>query len=515
MTTGPAGGVIDPFMVPTRNGALVAIDRKSGALYIYNQTNDVLSRLGDASIQLDVSEPRMIAAPDASSMILFGRPVAEPGELVAREYNFTCMMEIRSRDFDGDGVPDIVDNCPEVANGDDPMDPNAPPAQADHDGDGLGDACDPDDDNDGRRDENDVRRDPQGMIVADLSRDADDDEVEDDADNDNDGRPDTSDRLPLDHDNDGLPDSVDNDDDNDGSPDGSDPAPRDARLVDGMGRLVYVRAAGQSRTIEVLELGEGSLEPIVVDSGGIESLYEPRLWPGGTFVLSMTDSVGAATEIAWLPYGDTMLTPRTYSIGLALRGVEPLQLGGSDNTELITVLATHEKPGEDGIWQLARITLSPIMIEALLTQFPDISAPSISGVGFGVLASPGDCTDCRLPYTGSSSVPFTGAQLLTTEVRDGQRIHSFLPGRHVVVAPASDGDGMSAYRIINGSVIELRPPERPFINSAVVLGGRRHVIVSASRDGTDHDLWLYNDRTQSWTELVDAPDELVELDWKP
>ncbi|HSA58497.1 MAG TPA: thrombospondin type 3 repeat-containing protein [bacterium] len=42
-------------------------------------------------------------------------------------------------DTDGDGVPDFSDNC----------DTDANPAQEDHDGDALGDVCDPDDDNDG------------------------------------------------------------------------------------------------------------------------------------------------------------------------------------------------------------------------------------------------------------------------------------------------------------------------------------------------------------------------------
>ncbi|EYF00107.1 Hypothetical protein CAP_1358 [Chondromyces apiculatus DSM 436] len=42
-------------------------------------------------------------------------------------------------DADGDGVQDAVDNCPAVYN----------PSQADLDGDGLGDLCDPDDDGDG------------------------------------------------------------------------------------------------------------------------------------------------------------------------------------------------------------------------------------------------------------------------------------------------------------------------------------------------------------------------------
>ncbi len=46
-------------------------------------------------------------------------------------------------DGDGDGVPDVVDNCPGVFN----------PGQNDSDGDGIGDVCDPDDDNDGIPDE--------------------------------------------------------------------------------------------------------------------------------------------------------------------------------------------------------------------------------------------------------------------------------------------------------------------------------------------------------------------------
>ncbi len=56
-----------------------------------------------------------------------------------------AMTKDPNADFDGDGVPDSKDNCPEIKN----------PDQSDRDHDGLGDACDMDDDGDGVADEDD------------------------------------------------------------------------------------------------------------------------------------------------------------------------------------------------------------------------------------------------------------------------------------------------------------------------------------------------------------------------
>ena len=115
-------------------------------------------------------------------------------------------------DSDGDGIPDLVDTCPEVANADqklftffadgdndgfgDPNDSivactmpagyvdnaldNCPtarnPDQLDTDGDGMGDACDPDDDNDGRADSIDCDpKDPKVMFKRSFYRDVDGD----------------------------------------------------------------------------------------------------------------------------------------------------------------------------------------------------------------------------------------------------------------------------------------------------------------------------------------------------
>jgi putative hemolysin len=65
------------------------------------------------------------------------------GECAIEQYAVYAYLDI---DSDGDGIADAIDNCPSDYN----------PAQTDTDGDGLGNVCDPDDDNDGFTDDKEL-----------------------------------------------------------------------------------------------------------------------------------------------------------------------------------------------------------------------------------------------------------------------------------------------------------------------------------------------------------------------
>jgi hypothetical protein len=171
------------------------------------------------------------------------------GDGVGDNADFFPNNASETTDNDLDGIGDNSDNCVSVANTD----------QLDTDGDTLGNACDPDDDNDGLNDENDAlpldaseQDDTDGDGIgnnADTDDDgdsiSDSDEVSNGtnpllADTDGDGIDDNIDAFPLnstesvDTDSDGVGNNADADDDGDGLDDtqeqsiGTDPFKRDS-----------------------------------------------------------------------------------------------------------------------------------------------------------------------------------------------------------------------------------------------------------------------------------------------
>ncbi|WP_242521559.1 thrombospondin type 3 repeat-containing protein [Motiliproteus sp. SC1-56] len=166
------------------NTDVSVIDRNSisQAWYILQVTEH---RFGDATVTL-VPELTYVLRDVAAGLGIF--TVSEPCAvsptsltLSGVDYDLSC----GAIDQDSDGVPDVTDNCPLVAN----------PDQIDIDGDGAGDSCDVDDDGDGVEDTQDNC--PQDPNPA--QSDADLDGIGDacDGDSDGDGVDDQVDLCPL------------------------------------------------------------------------------------------------------------------------------------------------------------------------------------------------------------------------------------------------------------------------------------------------------------------------------
>src|SRR3989344_6253516 len=197
---------------------------------------------------------------------------------VANGATVTCTVTNNDvGDIDGDGVGDETDNCPAVANAD----------QLDTDDDGIGNACDTDDDGDGQTDADETSCGSNPLDIESKSTDTDNDNIPDcvDTDDDNDTILDDPDNCNLiantdqaDNDQDGIGNVCD--DTPDGNGGGGNETPVPAKLT--VTKVVINNNGGTKQALDF---------PLFVNSTSVTSGVQTNFNPGA-YTVSETQQQG-------------------------------------------------------------------------------------------------------------------------------------------------------------------------------------------------------------------------------
>ncbi|MFH1652463.1 MAG: alpha/beta fold hydrolase [Pseudomonadota bacterium] len=219
-------GINDPDLLLTESGATASIIGRWILGDVGEELAPDIDYDGDGISNLDDNCPAVANPDQANRDGDYNGDACDPDPDIPYDaISASPLSHDIGEDDDQDGIVWSVDNCLYVYN----------PDQVNTDSDYRGDACDPDDDNDGVKDINDLfPLDPKEWIDTDKDGTGDNADLDDDGDGLSDqieaslgSNPLDPSSKPIDTDDDGLPDLLDPDDDNDGVLDQNDAFPLD------------------------------------------------------------------------------------------------------------------------------------------------------------------------------------------------------------------------------------------------------------------------------------------------
>lgn len=501
------GRPFDPMVLPgSGDRRLYAFDRQSGEAAHLDLETGSATRVANIDMTIPFEVEAAAVNVEAPSLLLFGRPQNTPGEITASEYFISCASGFDSLDTDGDSVPDMVDNCPTISNS-----PQSGP-QRDADGDGIGDPCDGDADNDGTPNSKDVEQ-KTGSTIQ-LSLDSNDDGVgnEADADDDGDGIPDERDLYQLDTDNDGLPNLYDDDDDDDGYSDNAEntAGTSGTRPLDfpNSGFVGYIRrdTSSGNRRARVAPLPDLSRAKTLIDE--TKSPHRPRLFDGSQGMVALDGPPGMATGIVWKS-ATTGQTPGTSTLNIGLRAVDAVKTAQDGSLETVVFIKRAGAMGST--WELVTHPVGKNSFQEVVTSFPEFVDVDYESDKLGFIAGAGSCPRCVSVY----EIPVGGGSPTLIAAPNNRPLSVRKTGSFWTMV--TQGATPQTHRLFhlgpNGGLSELDPPAFDTIDSAVPLDFDGHIVVSGAATSGQMELWFYNGLKERWHRLHSSSADLIEVDW--
>ena len=569
----------DPLLLPAPGGQIYVFDRNSGRAgrfvaqrhedadssqsALFQRTWSDFERLPEYDLGVfdDFDDFSVYLLPDATGLGIVGRPAGdESGTLRVRELYFHCLPLTDNLDTSGDGVGDLIDNCPFEEN----------PDQADLDDDAWGDACDPDIDGDGI---------PNALdhLVIDDDNGEPDNGDNGEPDNGDNGEPDNGDNgdngdeniidLSRDSNNNGIPNLDDDDTDGDGIPDQYDPFPLDSSN-DGTPNLWTNDASGNSYTDDTLRQHE--LDPyyffslpaypyflyLTDDGDGGRTLYRTSLADRSDATsFDLPDDV-APHQISFGPSDDSIVyltdvpgqTNRFQAYDLEQQElIFEVELNPDQNplpairsvtmVDADTAIIVHEKPGRDE-WFVSTIQPGEVgyvrhgldAINELFDYFwyAHQHRGENGNVTF-LLAAESDCRECALPYVyhhDSDALYLVDGGLLGIELVSAQGdLVAYTSGEgddrtiHYLRMDATQSFASADISSAVGDVSSVAFSQPRDTDGQAIDSATPFTLVTTSHYGQPLSVWLQvpgiNDPHRRWRQLLALDAPIAEVIWFP